>query len=367
MEQLPSKLSTLFSGIVSSHPGFEYQWVAEFGVILNYHEFARKTATSIQRQYPNFIPRCAFPCCLSRQALTLVLNGGIGTSELVLDKKAKNMNPERIYQQHREDALRGQIEANKYSTFVAMPFRDSFSYQSKTVFKEIIQRAAEVANRKKTARIEFDMPKRVDDASGQAVVITEEIVVDILQSHIFLADLTFQNPNVILETGVALGLKPNRQIILISQGTAAELHFDIRNNKVNFYHDSSDLETLADALIAAAAAFEKDVDKYVDNVLESLSEAAIQCLRWRAQKMGSDPNKSLHSGTAADIFKTRPSCEPALLFQLATQELLQRKLLYMHFGKNDQGDFLGMYATRLGEVLIHRKWPEFFAQPGMAP
>ncbi len=300
-----------------------------------------------------------------RQALTLVLNGGIGRSESVPDKKAENMNPERIYQQHREDALRGQIEAAKYSTFVAMPFRDSFSYKSKTVYKEIIQKAAEVASSKKTARLEFDVPKRVDDASGQAVVITEEIVVDILESHIFLADLTFQNPGVILETGVALGLKPNRQIILISQGTAEELHFDIRNNKVNFYRDSSDIGILADAMIAAAAAFEKDADKYVNAVVETLSESAIQCLRWRGQKMRSNPNQSLHSGIAADIFNNRPSCEAALLFQLATQELLQRKLLYMHFDKNGQEDFLGMYGTRLGEVLIHRKWPEFFAQPAM--
>jgi hypothetical protein len=271
------------------------------------------------------------------------------------------MNPERIYQQHREDALRGQIEANKYSIFVAMPFRDSFSYQSKTVYKEIIQKAAEVANSKKTARIEFDVPKRVDDASGQAVVITEEIVVDILERHIFIADLTFQNPGVILETGVALGLKPNRQIILISQGTDKELHFDIRNNKVNFYRDSSDIEILADAMIAAAAAFEKDVDKYVNAVVENLSESAIQCLRWRALKMRTNPDQSLHLGIAADIFNKHPSCEATLLFQLATQELLQRKLLYMHFCKNAQGDFLGMYGTRLGEVLIHRKWPEFFA------
>jgi hypothetical protein len=271
------------------------------------------------------------------------------------------MNPERIYQQHREDALSRQIEANKYSTFVAMPFRDSFSYQSKTVHKEIIQKAAEIANTKKTARIEFDVPKRADDASGQAVVITEEIVVDILESHIFLADLTFQNPGVILETGVALGLKPNRQIILISQGTAEELHFDIRNNMVNFYRDSSDIEKLADAMIAAAAAFEKDVDKYVNAVVKSLSDAAIQCLRWRGQKMRSNPNQSLHLGIAANIFNNRPSGEAALLFQLATQELLQRKLLYMHFSKNAQGEIFGMFATRLGEVLIKREWPEFFA------
>jgi hypothetical protein len=52
MEQLPSKLSILFSGIITNHPDIEYQRVVEFCVILNYHEFARKRATSIQRQYP---------------------------------------------------------------------------------------------------------------------------------------------------------------------------------------------------------------------------------------------------------------------------------------------------------------------------
>jgi len=33
--------SILLSGIVSGYRGFEYQWVAEFGVCLNYPEFAR--------------------------------------------------------------------------------------------------------------------------------------------------------------------------------------------------------------------------------------------------------------------------------------------------------------------------------------
>jgi hypothetical protein len=203
----------------------------------------------------------------------------------------------------------------------------------------------------------------VDDASGQAVLITEEIVVDILESHIFLADLTFQNPGVILETGVALGLKPNRQIILISQGTEKELHFDIRNNNVNFYQSSADVEKLADAMIAAAVAFEEDADKYVNAVVESLSEAAILCLRWRGDKMANKPNQSLHSGIAPLIFTDYAKGEAVLLFTLATQELLHRKLLRMTFFKENNQDMFGMYATKLGEILIRRKWPEFFG-PG---
>jgi hypothetical protein len=270
------------------------------------------------------------------------------------------MNPERIYQQHREDALAGQIEATEYSIFVAMPFRDTFSYRSREVYKEVIQKAAEVANSKHTAKREFDVPQRVDDASGQAVVITEEIVVGILESHLFLADLTFQNSGVILETGVAFGLKPNRQIILISQGTAPELHFDLRNNMVNFYQGLADVEKLAVAMIAAAAAFEQDADKYVNSVVQSLSEPAIRCLRWRGEQMSMNPTQSLHSGTASIIFKNRPSGEAELLFQLATQELIQRKLLRMFFIKNENEEKFGMFPSKLGEVLIRKTWPEFF-------
>jgi hypothetical protein len=59
----------LFSGIVSSHPDPAYQCVAEFGVLLNYHESARKTATSIQRQYPN-----SFPAARSRVVIRLAEN-----------------------------------------------------------------------------------------------------------------------------------------------------------------------------------------------------------------------------------------------------------------------------------------------------
>jgi hypothetical protein len=36
------------------------------------------------------------------------------------------------------------------------------------------------------------VPQRVDNAPGHAVVITEEIVVGILESHIFLADVTLR-------------------------------------------------------------------------------------------------------------------------------------------------------------------------------
>src|SRR5262249_30716399 len=122
------------------------------------------------------------------------------------------MNPDRIYQQHRDDALEKQITATEYSTFVAMPFADRFSYKSKEIYTKIIQAAAKRANKLGSAKRRFAKPFRIDDVPGTAGVITEGIIVQILESHLFIGDLTFENTGVLLEAGVALGLKPNMQI-----------------------------------------------------------------------------------------------------------------------------------------------------------
>ena len=271
------------------------------------------------------------------------------------------MNPERIYQQHREDALARQIAAERYSTFVAMPFRDTFSYRSTEVHKEIIQKAAETANVRGIAKRKFASPRRVDEAAGQAIVITEEIVVGILESHFFLADITFQNAGVILETGIALGLKPNQQIILISQGTPAEIHFDLRNNNIIFYKDTTAVEKLADAMIAAAKAFESDVDRYVDSITKSLSPPAIFCLRWYAEATYKVPAQSLHDGIANSVFPNRQRGEPELLFHLATSELIKSKILSTGYHPRAAGtnDVYGMNTTELGRAVTHKLWPEY--------
>jgi hypothetical protein len=269
------------------------------------------------------------------------------------------MNASRFYESHREDALASQIAATKYSTFVAMPFRDTFSYRSREVYRDIIQKAAETANKLQTAKHAFDVPWRMDDTPGQAVVITDEIVVSILESHLFVADVTFQNPGVILETGIALGLKPNRQIILISRGTEAEIHFDLKIVRHIFYRDSTAVDELAKAMIAAAAAFEEDADKYVNSVVKTLSGPAIQCLRYRRQIVKTNPSQSLHEEIAHVIFPKLSGTEALLLFQLVSQELIQRKLLYTHWGVDTQNqkEIHGMFPTKLGLAVIQKLWP----------
>ena len=135
------------------------------------------------------------------------------------------MNPNRIYSQYRDDALADQIAAEAYSTFVAMPFKEHFSYRSRQIYNKVVKAAALQASKRKETRLEFDPPKRIDEEPGVAGVVTEDIIVKILKSHLFLADLTFENPGVLLEVGIALGLKPNNQISWL-WGTESRLSLD---------------------------------------------------------------------------------------------------------------------------------------------
>jgi len=124
------------------------------------------------------------------------------------------MNPYRIYRDEWARALAVQTTATKYRTFVAMPFQERFSYRSREILSGVIGAAVDEANRRGQTPRQFDIPERIDVPMG-AAVITEEIILRILESHIFMADVTFENAGVLLETGIALGTKPNRQIMVL--------------------------------------------------------------------------------------------------------------------------------------------------------
>ncbi len=270
------------------------------------------------------------------------------------------MNPERLYQQHRDDALAKQVGAKEYLTFVAMPFRDSFSFRAKDIYERVIKAAATKANTLNLAKKPFAPPKRADDVPGQALTITEEIVVQILESHFFLADLTFQNSGVLIETGIALALKPNHQIILISQGSANDLHFDIKDNNVIFYRDDASVETIAKAMIAAAEHFERDIELYVKSISTTLTTEATYLLHWFAtecEKIYS--HQSLHIGIASKIWP-RHGNNAVILFHSAMKELLTRGLAYTDYPTeattgNDRFDG---GATALGWEFIEHMWPK---------
>jgi len=273
------------------------------------------------------------------------------------------MNPQRIYEQYRDDALAALITAKSYKTFVAMPFGQRFSYRQKEVYENVIQAAARRAADLGSATREFDPPRRTDDTGIAAAVITEEIVVQILDSHFFIADLTNENPGVLLETGIAMGLKANTAIILITQDHLSDLHFDLRNNNVISYNSPDAVEIIAKAFIACARTFEEQSNSYVKAVAASLTPDAIVCLKWYGEQQRFHPGQSLHAGVAGPIFAALnpPPTAGANLeirFVSATRELLQKRLLRTDYNVAAvaAGDTFGMHASALGWVFMKQMW-----------
>jgi len=117
------------------------------------------------------------------------------------------LNPDRIHRAYRDDAFAKQATAKEYSTFVAMPFHDRLSYRASSIHQEVFCKAANLANEKNETKRRFSPPKRVDQGGGQALEITEEIVIGILESHFFLGDLSFENAGVLLEAGNSLRIE----------------------------------------------------------------------------------------------------------------------------------------------------------------
>ena len=94
------------------------------------------------------------------------------------------MNPEIIYSNYRDEALAEKFSAEVYSTFVAMPLVDRFSYHPQDILNKVIRRAAKAADDEKSGDIKsFAVPNTALEIPGIANVITEDIVRKILVSH----------------------------------------------------------------------------------------------------------------------------------------------------------------------------------------
>lgn len=266
------------------------------------------------------------------------------------------MNPYRIYRDEWATALITQTTSKEYKTFVAMPFEEKFSYHSKDIYESIICASAAEATKQKGSLRSFAKPQRVDQPKG-AVVITEVIINLILESHFFIADLTSQNAGVILETGVALATKPNRQVILITQGALSDLHFDLRNNNVISYNPSNSVSNIATAFIDAAKAFEEQVQQHILSITRQLSPEAILVLKRYGQIQKENPGNSLHAheNVRGASF---PGQEGINRFEAATRELLNKGLLRTDYAVESQPGFdsYGMHATEFGWAAIENMW-----------
>jgi len=265
------------------------------------------------------------------------------------------MNPYRIYRDEWAKALAKQITAEGYATFVAMPFREHFSYRAGHVLDDLIGIAVQEANTRSATTRPFEKPQCV--LPQGATVIGDEIVSGILESHIFLADLTFENPGVLLETGIALATKPSRQIILITQGSPDALHFDLRNNHVLRYNHEGATSSIADAFVAAANHFEEQVHHHMSEITRRLSPDAIVTLKYYGVIQKQNRFYSLHAGNRGSRFE---AADGLARFDAATRELREKDLLWTDYsvGALDGNDAYGMHATELGWALIASRWPD---------
>jgi len=270
------------------------------------------------------------------------------------------MDPYRIYRDQWAKALAMQATATNYTTFVAMPFHEHFSYRSRDILCTVIGAAVDEANHRADLRRRFARPERVRPRG--ASVISDEIITGILDSHFFLADLSFENAGVLLETGIALALKPARQIILITQGSHDELHFDVRNNHVICYNPTGALTEIADAFVGAARHFEEQVEHHIGAVKRRLSPDAIVTLNSYGQMHRLHPGLSLHAGNRGPRFQ---DADGVARFDAATRELRDRDLLWTDYavGAIPGGDAYGMHATELGWAVIENMWPELRRVP----
>jgi len=264
------------------------------------------------------------------------------------------MNPDRVYRQYRDDALADQAAADRYSTFVAMPFDENFRYRSTRVLADVVVAAVrEAASRNTPGLRPFSDPQRAGQPQG-AVEITEEILSEILQCHLFVADLTLGNSNVLLELGVALGLKPSAQILLLLDGNPSQLSFDIRGNHVIRYDTTDHVTHLADAFIAAARAFERDYRMRIADLRHRLSSDAIWLMHHLANQVASEHGAAMSGDQAAQIFVAAEN--PRLRYALAEAELLWNRVVEMDHQPIPNGDAFATRPTPLGLRLIHETW-----------
>jgi hypothetical protein len=273
------------------------------------------------------------------------------------------MNVDQIYQFQRDEAFAKQFTAPTYTTFVAMPFGKTEKYDADDIYLRLKERVHIRAN-----ELRRDLPKsfspleRVSEHKGTAIVVTDLITTRILEKHFFVGDLTDNNPGAILETGVALALKPNRRLVLVTQDSHEALHFDVKINHVTRYIPETLVDIVAQALVEAACIFEGETRLYITHVSASLTSDAIMLLNvygqlWRNWQPGS-PKPSIFQRQAAfyhDVFAHEIG---RVLFEQAIRELFEHRLLWTDYRSNAApgADQFGYHATQLGWCVIEHIW-----------
>jgi hypothetical protein len=274
------------------------------------------------------------------------------------------MNVDHIYQLQRDDAFASQFSATEYQTFVAMPFSNRGGYPEARIKALLLEKVHARANALRPAppgERPFAPLRRVDGGSGGAIVITDEIAADILGSHFFLGDLTGCNMGVVLETGIALALKPNGRVLLFTQDDSASLHFDLNVTNVNRYTEDDLVEKAASAIVGAADVFEKEANRYITFLSSQLTSDAIMVLNQYGQRSRGLRHGSPQPGIFYSAVKQIENFEgPAgrVAFHDGVRELSARRLMWTYYGPNVATgmDQFAFHATKLGWLVIESLW-----------
>jgi len=305
------------------------------------------------------------------------------------------MDPDLIYSRYRDEAFAKQLTAKEYSVFVAMPFGDRFSYRTNDIYRDVFQAAAKKANElldaapSECVTRRFAEPKRINDQPQTGRDIGGEIAKAILHAHLVVADLTFANDGVMLEVGVALALKPTSHVVLVTQGSLSDLHFDIKGNVIIPYSPKDGIGVIAVAMVAAIRDFECRRSDYLTHLSRELSRDAILLLNWYARLrtgvafQGAQAASLHEANVRPELFCTvvegappteAQKTEASVRFQLALRELLSRRLLWTDYQPQTPGpgtDRWSYRGTELGWMFIEHRWPptkcpadEFPASPG---
>ncbi|MDQ8180359.1 hypothetical protein [Pelagicoccus sp. SDUM812005] len=287
------------------------------------------------------------------------------------------MNVDQIYQLQRDDAFAEQFSSDTYTTFVAMPFSNRGGYPESRIRSLLLEKVHDRANDllpdDGNGR-RFAPLKRVDGGPGGAITITDQIAADILNCHFFVGDLTGCNFGVVIETGIALALKPNKRVILFTQDDTASLHFDLKVTNVNRYNEDNLVEKAATALVTAAKCFEEEADRYIRLVSSQLTPEAILLLNfygrlWKNWIQG-DSQPSIYREKVIGTYNEFMGEGGRVAFHQALRELLERRLFWTHYTSESARsiDSYGLHATKLGWSVIEKLWehdPEMRGKPGM--
>lgn len=283
------------------------------------------------------------------------------------------MNVDSIYQLQRDEAFALQFSAASYRTFVAMPFSSRGGYPEKRIW-ETFSKCHEAANvlRAGTSLREFSQVERADKNGGaSAVVITDDIVRRILQSHFFVGDLTGGNHGVVLEVGIALAMKPNNRVILFTQDDISMLHFDLKVTNVNRYSEEDLSRKVAQALKDSAAEFEGDVGRYITHVTSRLTPHAVTLLNIYGQIATQQAGASLWEDVAAKVRPRLFGDAGRVAYHEALRELMAARLAWSDYRPNAEPgrDAYGAHATELGWRVIEHVWQHdpMMRKPAGAP